>query len=106
MLGISVARESAQLKAGLAPNYNAAVAAATESNLPLSLAILDWANDAHQLARAVAYGDLSADNPAPITAAYEQRADRAIEIQLEKARVRLAWLLNKVLGHAIKPSAK
>ena len=68
--------------------------------------VLDWENEAHQFARTVAYGDLSADNPAPITAAYEQRADRAIEIQLEKARVRLAWLLNKVLGHAIKPSAK
>lgn len=47
--------------------------------------VLDWENEAHQFARTVAYGDLSADNPAPVTAAYEQQADRAIEVQLERA---------------------
>ena len=54
----------------------------------------------------MAYGDLNAENPAPITAEYEQQADRAIEIQLERAGVRLAWLLDKALGHAINQSAK
>jgi hypothetical protein len=45
----------------------------------------------------VAYGNLRADNPALITAEYERQADRAIELQLEKAGVRLAWLLNNAL---------
>ena len=61
------------------------------------MALLDCANEAHRLARAVAYGDLNAENPAPITAAYERQADRTIEIQLAKAGVRLVWLLNRVL---------
>ena len=39
-------------------------------------------------------GDLRGQNPAPITPAYEQQADPVIELQLEKAGVRLACLLN------------
>ena len=42
----------------------------------------------------VAYGDLSNENPAPITPAYERQADAVIELQLEKAGVRLAYLLD------------
>ena len=45
----------------------------------------------------VAYGDLDKENPSPITAAYEQQADPVIELQLEKAGVRLAYLLNAAL---------
>ena len=59
--------------------------------------ILDWANEGHQLAQAVAYGDLGNESPAPITAAYEKQSDPAIEVQLERAGVRLAWLLNSAL---------
>jgi len=59
--------------------------------------VLDWANEGHHLAQAVAYGDLGDESPAPITAAYEKQADPAIEVQLERAAVRLAWLLNLVL---------
>jgi len=42
----------------------------------------------------VAYGNLSNENPAPIAAAYERQADTVIELQLEKAGVRLAHLLD------------
>jgi hypothetical protein len=42
----------------------------------------------------VDYGDLSNENPSPITPAYEQKADPVIELQLEKAGVRLAYLLD------------
>lgn len=56
--------------------------------------IEDWVLEGHRLAQAVAYGDLGNENPAPITPAYEQQADPVIEIQLEKAGVRLAYLLN------------
>jgi len=59
--------------------------------------ILDWANEGHKLAQEVAYGDLGNEDPAPIAAAYEKQADEAIELQLERAGVRLAWMLNLVL---------
>jgi hypothetical protein len=53
--------------------------------------------DGHRLAQTVAYKDLGTENPAPITAAYEKKADPVVEIQLEKAGVRLAYLLNDAL---------
>jgi hypothetical protein len=56
--------------------------------------IEDWVMEGHRLAQTVAYGDLGNGDPAPITPAYEQQADRVIETQLEKAGVRLAYLLN------------
>ena len=46
------------------------------------------------MARSVAYGDLDNENPAPITPAYQQQADAVIATQLERARARLAYLLN------------
>ena len=54
--------------------------------------------EGHQLAQSVAYGDLGNENPGPITPAYEWQADPVIELQLEKAGVRLAYLLDAVLG--------
>jgi hypothetical protein len=50
--------------------------------------------EAHRLAQTVAYGHLSNQSPAPITPAYERQADPVIELQLEKAGVRLAYLLD------------
>jgi len=50
--------------------------------------ILDWADEGHQLAQAVAYGDLGNESPAPITAEYERQAGPAIEVQLERAGAR------------------
>jgi S1/P1 Nuclease len=57
----------------------------------------DWVLEGHRLAATVAYGDLDSQNPAPITAAYERQADAVIKLQLEKAGVRLAYLLNGAL---------
>jgi hypothetical protein len=57
----------------------------------------DWVMEGHRFAQTVAYGDLGSENPAPITAAYERQAEPAIELQLEKAGVRLAYLLNTAL---------
>jgi hypothetical protein len=45
----------------------------------------------------VAYGDLGSQNPAVIGPDYERQADPVIEAQLEKAGVRLAYLLNAAL---------
>jgi hypothetical protein len=50
--------------------------------------------DGHRMAQNGAYGDLGTENPAPITAAYEKQAEGVIEVQLEKAGVSLAYLLN------------
>ncbi|HEY6273763.1 MAG TPA: S1/P1 nuclease [Terriglobales bacterium] len=57
----------------------------------------DWVLEGHRLAQRVAYGDLGSENPASITPAYERQADPVIETQLEKAGVRLAYLLNDAL---------
>ena len=59
--------------------------------------IEDWVMEGHRLAQSVTYGDLGSENPAPITPAYDQQADPVIELQLEKAGVRLACLLNDAL---------
>jgi len=40
---------------------------------------------------------LSNDNPSPINSQYERQAEPVIELQLEKAAVRLAHLLNDAL---------
>ena len=59
--------------------------------------IEDWVLEGHRLAQNVAYGELGSGNPVMITAAYERQADPVIETQLEKAGVRLAYLLNMAL---------
>jgi len=56
--------------------------------------IESWVMEGHRLAQTVAYGDLSNENPAPITPTYEPQANAVIELQLEKAGVRLAYLLD------------
>jgi S1/P1 Nuclease len=42
--------------------------------------IEDWILDGHHLAQTVVYGDLGSQDPAPITAAYEQQAGSVIEL--------------------------
>jgi hypothetical protein len=59
--------------------------------------IEDWVMEGHRLAQTAAYGDPSRENPAPITPEYERQADPVIELQLEKAGVRLAYLLDASL---------
>jgi hypothetical protein len=59
---------------------------------------MHFRTDSKQLERwSQIYGDLDSENPAPITPAYERQADPVIELQLEKAGVRLAHLLNAAL---------
>jgi hypothetical protein len=57
----------------------------------------DWANEAHAIAERVAYGLLAPGAMATITVEYEHAADAAIELQLKRAGVRLAWILNAEL---------
>jgi hypothetical protein len=56
--------------------------------------IEDWVMEGHRLAQTVAYGDLGNENPAPMTPEYERQADAVIELQLQRAGVRLAYLLD------------
>lgn len=60
--------------------------------------IKGWALQAHRIARTVAYGDLGNRDAAPITPAYRRKTDPVIELQLERAGVRLAWVLDKALN--------
>ena len=52
--------------------------------------------EGHRLARTVAYTNLANENPAPNTPDYERQAEPVIELELEKARVRLACLLDAI----------
>lgn len=81
---------------GLAPQLESRITAQDRSQW-ITGSIEDWAIQGHRLAQKIAYGDLAGQNPAPITAVYEQQADPAIELQLERAGVRLAFVLNESL---------
>lgn len=60
----------------------------------------DWAWEAHGISRDVAYRDLPDGNPVVLGEAYARRAAPAIELQLQRAGVRLARLLNEVFAAA------
>jgi len=51
----------------------------------------------YRLPQRVAYGELGSEDPAVISSTYEQQVDAVIELQLEKASVRLASLLDAAL---------
>lgn len=57
----------------------------------------DWVVEGHRLPQSVAYGDLGRGDPVVIDAAYEHSADPAVETELEKAGVRLGYLLDENL---------
>jgi hypothetical protein len=60
----------------------------------------DWAEQSHKVAQKITYGKLpkvAAGTPEPIDAAYEQKADPVIRLQIEKAGARLARVLNEAL---------
>jgi hypothetical protein len=57
----------------------------------------DWVLQSHWLARTVAYGDLGNEHPPVIGRRYEKEVDRVVELQLEKAGVRLASVLDQRL---------
>jgi hypothetical protein len=56
-----------------------------------------WVNESHKLAVEIVYADIPADGPPPkIAEAYLTRAEPVIEMQLARAGVRLADVLNRV----------
>jgi hypothetical protein len=61
--------------------------------------IEDWVMESHRLAQTVAYRRAWAFGPAVLNSSYDERAESVISLQLEKAAVRLAWLLNQRLSN-------
>jgi hypothetical protein len=59
----------------------------------------DWANESFSIAEADVYGDppLSKDAPQHLDAAYVARAEKDVALQLSRAGVRLATVLNRTL---------
>ena len=64
----------------------------------------DWTQESFGVAKAVAYtlntpaGCAQDSSPITLPAAYVQAAEAAAEVRLEKAGVRLAWVLNRASG--------
>lgn len=59
--------------------------------------IEEWALEAHKIARRFAYGDLPRGRWPSVGEAYERAAAPIAEVQLERAGVRLAHILNETL---------
>jgi hypothetical protein len=57
----------------------------------------DWALEGHKIAQQIAYGDLPSGSTPDLEQSYEDAAAPLVEIQLEKAGVRLASILNEAL---------
>src|ERR1700682_2230111 len=60
----------------------------------------DWAMEAFAISRADAYGNppLSKSQPQHLGASYVTQAEKDVSLQLRRAGIRLASLLNKTLG--------
>lgn len=56
----------------------------------------DWTWDTHQTAREVAYDGVGVDSPQPVDETYLERAREAADLQLAKAAVRLAALIDRI----------
>ena len=56
----------------------------------------DWANESYGIARRPIYGEWPHE-PVPLPASYERMALPVVDVQLEKAGVRLAAALNRAL---------
>lgn len=59
--------------------------------------LADWALEGKKLARDVAYKNLPSGSPAELGQAYVDAATPVVETQLEKAGIRLAAILNRLL---------
>jgi hypothetical protein len=74
-------------------------AALTDSNIAAfeNGTVEDWALESHALAQKVAYGALPSGNAVDFGTDYFQAASLAVDLQLQKAGIRLAFILNEAL---------
>lgn len=91
----AIAKPPATLAKKLAVQITAAEAADWAKGKPD-----DWATEAFALGKSDAYGSppLSKDKPQHLDAAYVKEAEKTVTLQLKRAGVRLAFLLNQKLG--------
>jgi hypothetical protein len=63
----------------------------------------DWATEAFDIAFTDVYGEtpLSKDTLQHLDAAYVERAEKGVALQLSRAGIRLAAVLNKALGRRV-----
>ncbi len=91
-LGPDARTVSAGLVAGITPAQQSAWAGGSPAS---------WATEAFRLSKADAYGMLPSPDAAgkyELTETYDEMAARDAALQLSRAGVRLAWLLNSALG--------
>ena len=88
-----ISRNPQDLAAGLARKVTDGDRAAWEQGT-----VADWAIESHGVAQNAAYRRLWLLGPPRLDRAYDQRAQSAITMQIERAAVRLACVLNKSLS--------
>jgi hypothetical protein len=90
----------------LAGTLERAITARDRSNWEQG-SVQEWVMESHRLAQTVAYGGLHGAGTPVLDRGYDDRAEAVIKVQLEKASVRLARVLNERLGGgaASHPSA-
>ena len=91
-LGPDAGTVSAALVAGITPAQQSAWAGGSPAS---------WATEAFRLSKAETYGMLPSPDAAgryELTETYDEMAARDAALQLSRAGVRLAWLLNSALG--------
>lgn len=69
----------------------------TQTRHFLAGSIDNWVLEGHKLEQKVAYGDLASGDPVVIGPRLRKASGPVIELQLEKAGVRLAYVLNEGL---------
>lgn len=66
--------------------------------------VQDWVMESHRLAQTVAYAGFEGRGMPTLDRGYDRRAESVIKVQLEKASVRLAHLLNERLDASYPPA--
>jgi hypothetical protein len=92
----AVATEAQKLDAAISPSQRQQWAS-TGLMTNLQPTVVAWAMEAHGAAQTVAYPDLPTDRTGDWSTAYQAQAWPVVQVQLEKAGVRLAEVLNEAL---------
>jgi hypothetical protein len=93
----SLAQIAQTLAAGITPAQRQAWAAGT---------VEAWTNETHRLAHEMAYGQLPRGKRLVIPLRYEAAARNTVELQMQRAGVRLAAVLTQALGAALGPAPR
>jgi hypothetical protein len=92
----AVGAEARRLDASIDPADRLAWSRA--ASVDIEAAAIDWATESHALAAGLVYPDLPEDRAGDWSASYAAEAWPVVEVQLERAGVRLAAVLNRALA--------